>query len=463
MSSINNKYLISTNPAKGYVEVGRVPISSKEEIIATVKKAREALPAWRALSVKNRGEYFRKFLELYKNRVEELAELQTKEIGKPIIESLSECNSRAASLELNIERSIKVLESQVLDVYDTYQTELHFEPYGVVAAISPWNYPTSQFLIAVGQPLLAGNTMVFKHSEECPLTSQLFARLMKEAGFPKGVFACLYGDGAVGEVLIDQDIDLIMFTGSSQVGEMIYKKAAEKFIPAVLEMGGSSPAIVFDDVDLDETCLSVFNERFSNNGQICCALKRLIVHESIYDQVIEKLTKIIDAQIVGDPINEKTTIGSLSAKRQLATLEAQVEDARNKGAIIVTGGKRAEGLDGAYYMPTLITNTTTDMKVVTEEVFGPVLPIITFKTEEEALRIAHDTPYGLSAFVYSKDLERTDRIAHALEAGQVSINGCSYFSTNAPFGGYKRSGIGRTKGDIGFLQVTKQKVISRPN
>ena len=463
MSSINNKYLISTNPAKGYVEVGQVPISSKEEIIATVKKAREALPAWRALSVKNRGEYFRKFLDLYKNRVEELAKLQTREMGKPITESLSECNSRAASLELNIERSIKVLESQVLDVYDTYQTELHFEPHGVVAAISPWNYPTSQFLIAIGQPLLAGNTVVFKHSEECPLTSQLLARLMKEAGFPKGVFACLYGDGAVGEVLIDQDIDLIMFTGSSRVGEMIYKKAAEKFIPAVLEMGGSSPAIVFDDVDLDETCLSVFNERFSNNGQICCALKRLIVHESIYDQVIEKLTKIIDAQIVGDPINKKTTIGSLSAKRQLATLEAQVEDARNKGATIVTGGKRAEGLDGAYYMPTLITNTTTDMKVVTEEVFGPVLPIITFKTEEEALRIAHDTPYGLSAFVYSKNLERTDRIAHALEAGQVSINGCSYFSTNAPFGGYKQSGIGRTKGDIGFLQVTKQKVISRPN
>jgi len=462
MSSINNKYLISTNPAKGYEEVGRVLISTEEEVIDAVKKAHETLPVWRALSAKDRGEYFRKFLDLYKKEVVKLAELQTREMGKPITESLSECNGRAATLELNIERSVKALEWQVLDVYDTHQTELHFEPHGVVAAIAPWNYPTSQFLIAVGQPLLAGNTMIFKQSEECPLTSQLLAKLMKEAGFPEGVFACLYGDGIVGKMLLNQDIDLIMFTGSSRVGEMIYKKAAEKFIPAILEMGGSSPAIIFDDVDLDKTCLSVFNERFRNNGQICCALKRLIVHESIYDQVVEKLTKIIDAQIIGDPLDEKTTIGSLSAKRQLETLEVQVEDARKKSATIVTGGKRAERLDGAYYMPTLITNTTPNMKVVTEEVFGPVLPIITFKTEEEALQIANDTQYGLSAFVYSKDLKRANRIAHALEAGQVSINGCSYFSTNAPFGGYKKSGIGRTKGDIGFLQVTQQKIISRP-
>lgn len=412
--------------------------------------------------MKKRGEYFQRFLKLYKNRVEELAELQTKEIGKPISESLLECNGRAAMLELNIERSIKILEPQVLDTYETYQTELHFEPHGVVAVITPWNYPTSQFLIAVGQPLLAGNTVVFKHSEECPLTSQFLEKLMIEAGFPEGVFTCLYGDGVVGEMFLNQDIDFIEFTGSSRVGEMIYRKAAEKFIPVVLEMGGSSPAIVFDDVDLNETCLSIFNERFSNNGQICCALKRLIIHESIHNQVVEKLMEIIDAQVVGNPLDKNTTIGSLSAKRQLETLEAQVEDARSKGATIITGGKRVEGMDGAYYMPTLITNTTPDMKIVTEEVFGPVLPIITFRTEDEAIRIAHNTPYGLSAFVYSKNLERANRIAHTLEAGQVSINGCSYFSTNAPFGGYKKSGIGRTKGDIGFLQITKQKVISRP-
>ncbi len=457
-----SKELISTNPAKGYEEVGRIAVSSQKEIEEAVKKAREALPAWRALSVKERGEYFQKFLTLYKGQAEELAELQTKEMGKPISESIQECNGRAAALMLNIERSIQALEPQVLDSYDTHQTELHFEPVGVAAAIAPWNYPTGQFLIAVGQPLLAGNTVVFKHSEENPLTSKLLADLMDEAGFPDGVFTCLYGDGEVGAMLTDQDIDLILFTGSSPVGEALYKKAAEKFIPAVLEMGGSSPAIVFDDVNLDETCLSVFGERFSNNGQVCCGLKRLIVHESIHDAVVKKLTKIIEDQVVGDPMDKKTTIGSLAAKRQLETLEKQMEDAREKGATIVIGGKRPSELSGAYYMPTLITNTTPDMKVITEEIFGPVLPVITFKTEEEAVEIANDTPFGLSAFVYSKDIERANRVADALESGQISINGCSYFSANAPFGGYKKSGLGRTKGDIGFLYVTRQKVISRP-
>jgi len=454
--------LISTNPGRGYEEVGRVLVSTEAEVVGAVKKAHAALPAWRALSTAERGEYFKRFLTLFKTRVEELAELISREMGKPITESRNECNRRAAALELNIERSVRVLEPQLLDETETGRTELHFEPYGVIAAIAPWNYPVSQFLISVGQPLLAGNTVVFKHSELNPLTSKLLAGLMEEAGFPEGVFTCVYGDGSVGEMLTSQDINLILFTGSSRVGEKLYKKAAEKFIPAVLEMGGSSPAIVFDDVDIDAVCISVFKERFNNNGQICCAIKRLIVHESIHDKVVEQLKKIAEEQVVGDPLDEKTTVGALSAKRQLDTLEAQVADAKEKGATIVTGGKRPEELNGAYYLPTIITDVKSGMKILTEEVFGPVLPVTTFKTEAEALQIAHNTPYGLSAFVYSKDIVRAERVAHALEAGQVSINGCSYFSINAPFGGYRRSGIGRTKGDIGFIYLTQQKVIAKP-
>ena len=454
--------LISTNPARGYEEIGRVPISTEDDVRYAVASARKALPAWRALTPIERGAYFQKFLELYRKRTDEIALLQTKEMGKPITQSRAECNSRDVMLELNIERSVKVLAQQVLDDENGRVTELHFEPYGVAAAIAPWNYPTSQFLIAIGQPLLAGNTVVFKHSEEVPLTSQLLAELMCEAGFPEGVFTCLYGDGKVGEMLFDSDIDLILFTGSTRVGKLAYQKAAEKFIPVVLEMGGSSPGIIFDDVDLDRVCLSVYQERFSNAGQICCALKRLIVHESIMDKTIEKLTGIISEQKVGDPLDESTTVGPLVAKRQLELLESQVEDARTKGATIVIGGTRPEGLNGAYYLPTLITNVSPDMRIVTEEVFGPCLSVLSFRTEDEALAIAHATPYGLSAFVYSGDTTRANRVAHALEVGQVSINGCSYFSTNAPFGGYKQSGMGRTKGDLGFYFVTHQKVIASP-
>lgn len=456
------KELISTNPAKNYEEVGRVAVSTADDIARAVARARDALPSWRSLTPTERGHYFEKFLEIYRDRVPELAQLQTSEMGKPITESLAECDKRAMALELNIDRSIRVLQPEILDTYDTFQTELHYEPYGVVAAIAPWNFPTSQVFIALGQPLLAGNTVVFKHSEECPLTAQAIQSIFDEAGFPEGVVTTVYGDGQVGDLLVNSEVDLILFTGSSKVGQSLYQKAAEKFIPAVLEMGGSSPGIVFEDVDVDEVCLSAFSERFINAGQVCCALKRLIVHESLKDQVITKLKELVEAQVVGDPLDEKTTIGSLAAQRQLETLEAQVADAKQKGATIVIGGQRPDNLEGAYYLPTIITDTTPDMRVVSEEVFGPILPVITFSTEEEALELTHATEYGLSAFVYSKDNERAERVAHQLQAGQVSINGCSYFSTNAPFGGYKKSGIGRVKGDIGFMQVAQAKVISRP-
>jgi acyl-CoA reductase-like NAD-dependent aldehyde dehydrogenase len=456
------KELISTNPAMGYKEVGRIPISTKQEIEAAVKKSKDALPKWRALSTKDRAQFFEVFLTLFRSKIQDIAKLQTAEMGKTLTESLNECRKRAEGLESSIARAIQVLQPQIVDDHEGYQVELHFEPHGVVGVIIPWNSPTSQFLIAVGQTLLAGNTIVMKHSEETPLTSKLLSETMHEAGFPPGVFTCLYGDGEVGRLLIEQDIDLIQFTGSTQVGEELYKKAAEKFIPAILEMGGSSPGIVFDDIDLEDVCLSVFQERFNNNGQVCCALKRLIVHESIHDQIVQKLTRFINEQVVGDPMDDKTTLGSLAAKRQLDLLENQVADAREKGAKIITGGQKAQDLDGAYFLPTLITDTRPDMKVVTEEVFGPVLPIIPFNTEAEAIKIANDTPFGLSAYVYTNDTKRGDRIARQLEAGQVSINGHPYVTPNSSFGGYKRSGIGRNKGDIGFVYVTKQKIISRP-
>lgn len=456
------KELISTDPGHGYEEVGRIKISTKEEIKDAVAKARGAYPMWRALSVKERAEYFRKFLALHRKCGKELAELMTREMGKPITESLREVDVRAVMLERDVDRAEKVLAPKVLDEFETYRTELHLEPFGVCASIAPWNFPTSQFFIGVGQPLLSGNTVVFKHSEECPLSSKFLADLMDEAGFPDGVFTCLYGAGDVGKTLMEQDIDLISFTGSSKVGEMLYKIAAEKFIPAVLEMGGSSPAVVFEDVDIKKTAASIFGERFGNCGQICAALKRLYVHESILDELVAELKTLAEAQTVGDPLDAKTTVGPLVAERQLDLLETQVDDARKKGATIVTGGKQPDGLSGAYFLPTILTNVTPGMRVVSEEVFGPVLPVMSFKDEKEAIAIANSLPYGLSAFVYSKDAKRADRVASALESGQVSINGFSYFSPNAPFGGYKRSGIGRMRGNIGFYYVTQEKVIARP-
>jgi len=227
-------------------------------------------------------------------------------------------------------------------------------------------------------------------------------------------------------------------------------------------MGGSSPGIVFPDADIQAMAESVCIERFSNCGQICNALKRLIVHTSVVEEVTDALRIALERWVVGDPLNENTQVGPLVAKRQLDLLVEQVDEAKEKGATVIMGGDVVSGLHGAYYQPTLLTNVTFDMRVWKEEVFGPVLPIVTFETEEEAVRLANDTEYGLSGYVYGNDIEQLKRIASQIDAGQISINGLLYFSPNAPFGGYKKSGIGRNDGRLGFDDVTQKKVVAEP-
>lgn len=454
--------LISTNPAKNYEEVGRVTVSTKADVQAAVAAARGAFPAWRDLGVDGRRPYFEKFLTVYKAKVDEIAELQTKEIGKPLQESADEVSGNVQWLEGQLENAAQMLAAETLDDLEDRVLELHHEPFGVAAVITPWNFPAGQMFMGVMQAMIAGNTVVTKNSEECPLTSRFIDECMAAAEFPQGVFSTIYGDGSVGELLLAEDVDLIHFTGSSKVGQMMYQTAAEKFIPCVLEMGGSSPAVVFEDADLTKTCDSVYEERFLNCGQVCCAVKRLLVHESIMDDVVAGLQACAEKQVLGDPLDAATTQGPLVANRILDILVAQVEDAKAKGATIVTGGNARQDLGGAFFEPTIITDVTPDMRVLTEETFGPVLTVQSFSTEEEALQLANDTDYGLSAFVYTKDKDRALRAAQALEAGQVSINGTLYFSQGAPFGGYKKSGMNRGDGKLGYRFVSQAKVIAVP-
>ena len=391
-----------------------------------------------------------------------MTNIQTQEVGKPITQSKENVKRDITRIKHNLLVAPQHLDPEIIDQSDTQINKVFFEPYGVVAVIIPWNYPSSNFFVATTQAILAGNTIVFKHSEECPLTSQLIEKMFKEAGFPNGVLNVVYGDGRVGQMLVDQDIDMIHFTGSSKVGEYLYQVAAKKFIPVILEMGGSSPGILFADTDLDQAVNSVCLERYSNCGQICCALKRLIVHQDVYDQVVKRVTDQVKSMKIGDPLKQDTFVGPLVSKRQLILLEKQIKDAVDKGVKVKCGGHRPEGLEGAYYSPTVLTDVTKNMKVYYEEVFGPVLTIIPFTTEEEAIKLANNTIYGLSAYVYTNDLEKADRVVAQLEAGNVSINGASYFSDNSPFGGYKRSGMGSNNGKFGFKQVTKMKVVGRP-
>jgi len=454
--------LISTNPSRNYEKVGSVTISSLAEIKQKVVAARKAAPRWKSLPLIKRLAYFSKLRVVYRRHSQEMAELVSREMGKSIGESAADVTGDLENISNKIELAQQYLAPVILDKTKTMKNVLYFEPHGVVAAIVPWNFPSSNFFITCLPILMSGNTVVFKHSEECPLVGKLFEKILREAGFPEGVFAVVHGDGKVGDMLTDQAIDAIHFTGSSKIGEFLYQKAAKKFIPVVLEMGGSSPGIIFADADLDTACKQTFVERFGNCGQVCNALKRLFVHKSIFAEVVERMKIMAENMRVGDALDYSTQCGPLVAKRQQKLLQEQVQDAVDKGAKVVAGGSVPKGLQGAYYLPTILTKVTPKMRVMSEEVFGPVLPITPFTTEAEAIMLANNTIYGLSAYVYGGNITQLKVVAAQIEAGQISINGQSFFSKHAPFGGYKKSGLGRNDGYFGFDAATQKKVVAEP-
>ena len=260
--------------------------------------------------------------------------------------------------------------------------------------------------------------------------------------------------------MVNRNIDLICFTGSTNVGKYLYKVAAEKFIKVFLELGGSAPGVVFEDANIDRILDSLFSNRFFYSGQVCDGLKRLVVHESMLDEVVDKLIVKIKSTKVGDALNKKTEIGPMVSLKQLEVLEAQVKEAIYKGAKVEVGGKKLDINDGFFYEPSVLTNIKVDTKVWSEEVFGPVLPVVTFMSEEEAINLANNTKYGLGGYVFTEDKEKARRVAEKLDTGMVSINNASYLEPTSPFGGYKESGIGREHGRFGFSELTQVKVIA---
>lgn len=452
--------LVSTNPADGYKLVGEVEVSTKEEIEEKVAAAQKAKTAWKELGVEARIKLLEPIRDEFAARVNEIAELISREMGKPIVESTGEV-SRYTNGELTwfLENGAKALADEVTLEDDESVHKIKYEPTGVVAAIAPWNFPFGMAVWGIFPNLIAGNTVVFKTSEECPLTGKLIEEIINNHNLPEGVFSEVYGAGDVGKMLTESDVDLIWFTGSTRTGKALYRTAADKFIKVVLEMGGSSPCVVFDDVNASEVAPVMFSGRFQNCGQVCSALKRLIVHENVADAVVAELRNILETQIIGNPLNEKTTISSLVAERQQTLLNEQLQDALDKGAKIVAQKNIPEDLKGAFVSPTILTNVTKDMRVWKEEVFGPIYPVVTFKSEEEAVELANDTDYGLTSRVISTDIDRAHRVGSKIDAGSVAINTEARFAACDPFGGYKNSGMGRERGIHGLRELCQIKVI----
>lgn len=452
--------LISTNPAKNYKVIGSVEVSTVTKIKQKVASSQAAKTAWKELGVAKRISLLWPVYEELIKRKKEIALLVTKEIGKPISQSLDDIEWDISFFKSWLENGEKYLKDEITFEDEKSIHKIVYEPIGVAAAIAPWNYPCDMALWAIIPNLIAGNPVIFKHSEEAALTGKMMEEIMNKGSLPKGVFSEVYGDGRVGAILVNENIDFIWFTGSSKVGKSLYEIAGKKFIKVILEMGGSNPGIIFEDADINKIIDKIYTERFQNCGQVCDALKRLIVHESIFEKVVGKIKKEVEGKIVGDPQDPKTNIGSLVARRQLELLEAQVKDATKKGAKIITGGHRPKGLKGAYYLPTILTKIKPEMRVWSEETFGPVLVVVPFKTEKEAIKLANDTKYGLGSLVFTSDQEKALRVASKIQAGTVEINNANHWLTCNPFGGYKESGMGREHGVHGFRELTQIKVVS---
>ncbi len=452
--------LTSTNPSQNYQPIGNIHISTAEDVAAKVLAARKAQKAWQNLGVTGRVEVLRNVGRRLADSAERICALEAQEMGMCLQETREDFKATLEFWNSYLDTAEAALKPVITIETDSEVHELHRVPRGVVACIVPWNFPLANFVWQCGQSLVAGNTIVFKHSEETPLCGQLIEELLN-AELPEGVFNEVYGDGTVGKLLIEQEIDFICFTGSSATGRQIAESAGRRLIPASMELGGSAPGIVFDDADIPAVIEGIYFPRFINNGQACDGLKRLIVHESKYDEVVKALGDLIRTKKIGDASDENTDLGPLVARRQLELLEAQVADAVAKGATVLLGGKRPDGLQGAYYEPTLLAGVTPDMRVWQEEVFGPVLPIVTFDNEDKAIRMANHTMYGLGGYIFTSNEERFKRVAMQLETCMVGQNNLVYIRPENFFGGTKQSGSGREHGLEGFHEVTQSKQIAR--
>ncbi len=451
--------LVSTNPWDNSV-VGEVELMEEDEVTQIVLKSHIAQKAWKQQTLQERIKILTHSYESFKLRKEEIALLLAREMGMPYMQALDEVQYGFMYWKWYLANAEKYLSPEITKETEKELHKVYYEPKWVVVAIAPWNYPFSMFVWTSIQALLWGNTIIFKTSKETCITWKKIEEIMRASGVPDWVFLEVYGDGHVGDILAHQDIDFITFTGSTPVGKHLYWLAAEKMIWCVMELWGSAPGIVLEDAQIDTVLGSLYFLRFSNCWQMCDGLKRLIVHTSRYDELVEKLKILLESKKIGLAEDAHTDIGPMVSESQLVHLEAQVQDAIDKGASILAENIPNENLMGSYHSAMILWNITKDMLVWREEVFGPVLPIITFNTLEEAIELANETEYGLWGYIFTQDREVFEEIALQIESGEIQHNNLNYCIPESPFGGYKASGIGREHGHWGFHEFCNVKVLS---
>lgn len=433
----------------------------KEDTQDSVKEKfqtlRKAQPSWQGVALGERVKIIRRYSDLLEKNVEHLASILTSEVGKPLQQSRNEVNGARTRIKWLVDNAEKYLSDEVMTKEDNLTEKISYEPLGVICNISAWNYP---YLVGVNvfiPALLAGNAVMYKPSEYATLTGLEIEKLLKQAGVPSDVFQVAIGARAVGESLLDLPFDGYFFTGSYKTGKYIYEKVAPKMVPCQCELGGKDPLYVADDVaDIKSVAAGTADGAFYNNGQSCCAVERIYVHEKIYDQYVDEFLKEVKSWKIGTPTEAGTYIGPLSRKDQVEFLERQVSDAQQKGAAVATGGKRINR-KGYYFEPTVLLNVNHTMNVMRDESFGPVIGIMKVKSDDEAIALMQDSEYGLTAAVYSTSKQRAEKILEHVNSGTGYWNCCDRVSAALPWSGRQHSGFGATLSHAGLRAFTKPK------
>ncbi len=448
-------FLSVTNPATSR-EIKKIKIDTPEDIKQKHKNAQDALEKIRRMSFQDRVTIIKKFKRGLHHKKNELAMILSNETGKPILQSKAEIKGLMSRINFFVQSIEDKLKPKTIREANGTKECITYEPLGIIVNISAWNYPYfvggNIFIPAI----LTGNCVLYKPSEFASLTGQAITTLFLESGLVEGAFQSIYGRGITGDQLLDLPVDGVFFTGSNKTGQKVCEKMKNRMVPIQLELGGKDPAYVHNDVDLSFTAKSLAGGAFYNNGQSCCAVERIYVHQAVYDQFLSLFTKIVQSYIIGDPLHEETFLGPLTRFEQIQFLEAQIHDATNKGAQIILGGKRIE-CEGYFFEPTILVDVDHSMNVMQNESFGPIIGIQCVKDQDEAFALMQDTSYGLTSSVYSNNQELAEEILKDLHTGSVYWNTCDRVSSHLPWSGRKGSGIGATLGLEGIRSFVRPK------
>lgn len=462
---VDREYIVVTNPITGN-SIGQTPITTPEEVRAAFLRAKAAQQEWNALGVKARGKLILAWVDLLWEKQSEIIQAIRDEMGKTETSAFMEVGVIYNTALYYIHHAPRLLRPQTRrsGVPVKHKARLYYKPYGVCGFITPWNYPLLNAWQDLLPAMIAGNTVLLKPSELTPFTSLKVVEMMYQVGIPRDVVQVLTGDGRTGAAVVEQ-VDYVAFTGSTHTGRRIAMRAAERLIPISLELGGKDPMIILKDANIDMAASGALAGALENSGQVCVSTERIYVERAVYDRFVERIQHYVQRVNLGTGDGIDVHMGSMTSEHELARTEAHISDAVEKGAKVIFGGKRRPDLGPLFFEPTILVDVDHSMQVMREETFGPLVPIMCVENVQEAVRMANDSEYGLSASIHSRDMKRAEAIATQIESGDVHINTTHWiFGTTAlPMGGVKHSGMGRRNGPEGLMRFVRPQAVLLDN